>query len=62
MDDPGPQTLDKHQSNDAENGLWELAKTMTMMALAVKLLEELEMHGVGTNEVENYAAKREVQR
>ena len=30
---------------------------MTMMALAVKLLEELELHGVGTNEVENHAAK-----
>ena len=39
-------------------GLWRIGKKMCLQALAWKLLQELEDSGVGTNEVENEAAKR----
>ena len=45
-----------------EKGLWEVSKRTTMLALATQLLEDLRDIGVGTNDVEADARKREVQR
>ena len=39
-----------------------MSRRTTMMVLALKLLEDLGECGVGTNEVEAEAKKREVQR
>ena len=42
------------------NGLWKLGKKVTMLALEWKLLEDLQREGIGTQEVEARAWRRQV--
>ena len=43
-------------------GLWRIGRRMCLQSLAWKLLEDLKKSGIGTNEVESEAAKREWKR